>query len=569
MRDYPALVPSAAPISKKIVFFGVVVLCLAFAGWLHATDANQAGTQAGIFDIRANFANWVAQGALWGGGLIIMALWVSLVWVTAKLYGSIGSYLLPIWDITSSKSATFMGSPLPGYMCINSQWASVVTSFGHVFYVLAAVLVFVIVAADTLKLALSNEDGTRVFAGFGYSFFALMLFPYLYTGVLLLANIAAQLVQNATTATFHNTPTTLLNALSNASLFTSMDTATRAKLGVAGTTATGATVMPSGDALWNMLTVKTGNAWNEAAGYVFQSIETFISRIVEIILCVMALLEILALFMLKGAQFAGLIINYFLGIIACAFLASPATRPYFFKWLRAFIELAFWGFVWGILLYSTWLIANLASDLRGFDGTVVGTFLFPFLIFGTLKKFREVAGIVGGFAVTGAIAAGVGLAMEKGFNSHAGGTAKIGGAAMDKGASWGAQAIGAVTDKASYAAMAIPGANAGVAAAKGIQYAGAAAKAVMHTQGAMGQAFGGMANPKGKGPQDSYKPQPGIAGAGPAPAAKMSHAAKAVNAFTSVPNKVAAQKQDHQDERARRSRTGPDKYDGPVDGRKW
>jgi hypothetical protein len=495
-------------IKRKVVIAGLVVLCLAFTGWLRADSAaDDSATFLGA--IAKNFANWVAQGALWGVSISIFALWIALTWTVVKLYTVVGDYILPTWDITSGTGGTFMGQNLPAFMCIDPYWAHVITNLGSIFYLLAATLVFVLVAADGLKIAVNNEDGSRVFANFGFAFVTMVLFPYLYTGIILLANEMTLMIHNYTTAWFPTNAVSILNALTKASIFGTMDSATQAKIGVGSNTGliiSGSPLgandqMPNLQDLWSALFSPKGNAWDATGGYVTSTIEMFISRIIQIVLCVMALVEIIALFLLKGAQIAGMVINYFLGIIACAMLASPKTRPIFFQWLKAFIEISFWGFIWSLLFLATWLIVSICNGLKGFDGAVIGSFLFPMLLFGTLKKFREVAGIISGFAVTGVIASGVGKAMESGFNSQSKGTGQMTGQAMQSGGQWGSKMIGAVTDKASAAAMSIPGV--GTAAAFAIQAGGRTLQAAAGTTAAAGKAMSGMSQPTGKGPMAS------------------------------------------------------------------
>jgi hypothetical protein len=498
---------------RRAVFILVTLLCLAWAGWLEADDRAQTATVGALGGIAQNFANWVAQGLLWGSSIILLTLWVGLTWTVLKLYAVIGDYILPVWDVSSARSSGFLGSPLPDFMGIDPGWAHRVTQLGSVFFVIAATLVFLVVVADLLKATLGNEDASRAFLGFGYAFVAMILFPFLYTGIILLANEMTLLVHNYTVDPANGFPdnaASIFSALTKASIFGTMDPATQARLqlgnggGLGGVSLAAGANMPSLDSLWALLFNPSGNAWNTAGQYVTGSIELFISRLIQIILCVMALVEIIALLLLKGAQVAGMILNYYLGIIACSMLASPRTRPIFFHWLKAFIELCFWGFLWSLLFIATWLIVGVASSLQGFDGTLVGSFLFPMLLFGTLKKFREVAGILSAFAVTGAIATGVGRSLESGFRRHTEVAGNAAASAVRAGGHWGSAALGAVADKASFAAIGLPGV--GPALALGIQ-SGAVLGQALHSTGsqAVDKGLSGLSQPKGQGAIDLLK----------------------------------------------------------------
>ncbi|HTB22613.1 MAG TPA: hypothetical protein VK914_07905 [bacterium] len=495
---------------RRLHFVLALLLCLALTGWLRATAETDQATASGIGNIFANFAQFVTQGVVFGFSGIILIIWIAATWTVLKLYVVIGNYILPVWDVTSGQGATFAGQSLPSFMCVDPGWASNVTTLGSVFFCVAVVLTFVVISGDSLKVALANEDGTRLFAGFGYAFGAMVLYPYLYTGVILLANEMTLLVHNYTTQ-FPQSATSILSALTQTSVFGTMSPATQQQIGVGtinvvsptGTLTSGNTLDPQ--TLWNGLfgvnnNVSAGSIWTTAATYVTSSIEMCVSRLIQIVLCVMGIFELVALLLMKGAQVAGLVVNYYLGILACAMLASPGTRPIFFQWLKSFVELCFWGFIWAILLLATWLIVGVCNSLQGLDGTLVGAFLFPMLLFGTLKKFREVAGIIGGFAVTGAIAAGVGRALESGFKEHQQTGVVAVGKGMEHGGNFGAKAIGGVTDAASRAALVVPGV--GSVAAGGIKAVGAAAQVGARATALAGHTLSGLAQPRGRGPAD-------------------------------------------------------------------
>jgi len=493
---------------RRLAFALALLFCLALTGWLRATAETDQATASGISGIFTNFAQFVAQGAVFGFSGIILIIWIAATWTVLKLYVVIGNYILPVWDVTSGQGATFAGQSLPAFMCIDPGWASNVTTLGSVFYCVAVVLTFVVVSGDSLKVALANEDGTRLFAGFGYAFGTMVLYPYLYTGIILLANEMTLLVHNYTTQ-FPQSATSILSALTQTSVFGTMDAATQQQIGVGtinvvsptGTLTSGNTLDPQ--TLWNGLfgannNVSAGSIWTTAATYVTSSIEMCVSRLIQIVLCVMGIFELVALLLMKGAQVAGLLVNYYLGILACALLASPRTRPVFFQWLKSFVELCFWGFLWALLLLATWLIVGVCNSLQGLDGTLVGAFLFPMLLFGTLKKFREVAGIISGFAVTGVIAAGVGRALESGFREHQQTGVVAVGKSMEHGGKFGSKAIGAVTDRASAAALVLPGV--GPAAAGGIKAVGGAAQVGARATARAGYILSGLAQPRGHGP---------------------------------------------------------------------
>jgi hypothetical protein len=492
-------------------FLGLASLCLV-AAWARADSRSEDVTAAGMGSLLTNFSNWVAQGMLWGFSSLVLVLWLVLSWAVVKLYMAIGDYILPLWDFTSAHGATLFQQALPDYMCVNPRTAEIMQVMGWFFFAVSSLLTFVVASGDMLKASLADEDGQRVLAGFFYAFGVMLIYPWLYTGVILLANDLTVLTHNLVNAYFQPNATTITTALLQTSVFGSMDSATQAQIGVGSLpvqTTTGLTYLNpqyvvNPTTLFSQAFSSKGNVWNLAATFVNSSPEMFISRLIQIVLCVMGLFELLMLLMLKGAQVAGVLINYFLGILAIAMLASPRTRPIFFQWFRHFIELCLWGFIWALLLLATWVILSAVADLRGFSGVLIGTFLFPFLLFGTLKKFVEVAGIISGFAVTGALATAVGRAVGSGFNQHREAGLVGAGAAMKVGTAWGSQAVGLVADKASHLALAVPGV--GVPAAMGIQAAGKAGSALVKATGKAGQlAATGLQQPKGQNVADGIR----------------------------------------------------------------
>jgi len=525
--------PQASGRTRWAWFFAVALLCL-FAAWAHADSRSEDVTAQGVGSLLTNFSNWVCQGMLWGFSSILLILWLALSWAVVKLYMAIGDYILPLWDFTSAHGATIFQQQLPDFMCVNPRTAQIMQVMGWFFFCVSAMLTFVVASGDTLKAALTDEDGQRVIAGFVYAFGVMLIYPWLYTGVILLANDLTILTHNLVDAYFKPDAKSIAQALFQTSVFGSMDAATQAKIGVgslpvqmsygAGYIDPQHIVNP--DDLFAMAFSSKGNVWNLAATYVNSSPEMFVSRLIQIVLCIMGLLELLMLLMLKGAQVAGVLINYFLGILAIAMLAAPRTRPMFFQWLRHFIELCLWGFIWALLLLATWVILSAVADLRGFNGVLIGAFLFPFLLFGTLKKFVEVAGIISGFAVTGALATAVGRAVGSGFNQHREAGLAGAGAAMNVGSAWGSKAVGLVADKASHLALAVPGV--GPAAAYGIQAAGKVGAATIRAGGAAAKmAASGLQQPKGQNIADGIRAASRWAGGGAAAIANPSATAQA------------------------------------------
>ena|GEM_PF-4492272 len=492
-------------------FLALAALCL-LAAWARADSHSEDVTAQGMGSLLTNFSNWVCQGMLWGFSSVVLVLWLALSWAVIKLYMAIGDYILPLWDFTSAQGATIFQQHLPDFMCVDARTGQVMQVMGWFFFAVSVMLTFVVASGDMLKTALSDEDGQRVVAGFVYAFGLMLIYPWLYTGIILLANNLTVLTHNLVDAYFKPDSTTIATTLLRASVFGSMDAATQAKLGVGSLPVQLASgpgyidpqhVVDPND-LFSMAFSANGNVWKLAATYVNSSPEMFMSRLIQIVLCIAALLEILAVLMLKGMQVSGVVINYFLGILAIAMVASPSTRPMFFQWLRHFIELCLWGFIWALLILATWVILGAAFGLKGFNGVMVGSFLFVFLLFGTLYAFVRVAGIIGGFAVTGAIATEIGRAVHSGFGQHREAGLAGAGAAMDAGSAWGSRAVGLVADKASYMALAVPGV--GTAAAYGIQAAGKVGAAAVRASGKVGQmAASGLQQPKGQNVADGIR----------------------------------------------------------------
>jgi hypothetical protein len=408
---------------RRWLLFGGVILAFAAVGALHADDNSQKMSYLTLASIRDQFANWVMQGMMWGTSAVVLALWTMLTWGVLHLYQAIGDYLLPIWDFTmSNQHATFLGASIQPWMGVSPYFAQKVTGLGHFFYAISMTVVFLVVVGDAVKVAVNNEDGTRIFAGFGFAVLGMMVFPYLYTGTILLANNLAEAVSYYfKSSNLPQSPVQILSYLTKASFFGTMDAQTQQSIGTGVTNMTGTVAnVPAAGAnidlsqTWQQMfgSAQSGaSMWTAVATYVNPSPEIFMSRILQIIFCIMGLFEIVALLLLKGAQVAGIVINYYLGILACAMLASPSTRRIFFKWLEEFVKLCMWGFIWALLILVTWFLVGAAQTLTNWAGLLVGAFLFPALLFGALKKWREVSGIVGNWGIGGALVSAVGGAL--------------------------------------------------------------------------------------------------------------------------------------------------------------
>jgi hypothetical protein len=491
-----------------------LMICLITANCYGDETQNTAATAsntAGLPTLINNFANWTAYGFLMGVSAVVFVLWIVLSWAVLKLYGALGTYILPIWDFSSGPGTQLFGQPVPQFQCVDPNTASTIGNIGFVFFCVATVLIFVIVSMDAVKVSLSGEDAHRLAYGFSASFAGLLLFPWIYTGLITFGNITAQMVQSQTTSHFSTNSLGIARSLYQVSIFGTMDSNTQANLGVGANSGLVAAVPGNSivdpNAMFSQLFSTNGSMWNMVQVYVAASPEMYVSRLVQIVFCLMTLIEIVMIFMLKGAQVAGIVINYFLGILACSLLASPKTRPMFWQWFKNFLELCLWGFVWALLLMATWITLSAlgSSGLTGFDNmTPIGFFLLPFILFGTIKKFTEVASILSGISVSGHIATNVGKALHHGFTQGAPMGADLVSGSAKTGAKISSKWIGSIADRASSLALAVPGIGQG--AAYTIQIAGNALGEGAKISAIMGGAMAhGTLQPSGRKVSDGIR----------------------------------------------------------------
>jgi hypothetical protein len=144
-----------------------------------------------------------------------------------------------------------------------------------------------------------------------------------------------------------------------------------------------------------------GMAIDYTQAYMTADLGMMVSRLLQIALGLWAMVEIVFLLVLKGSQVVAVVLNYFLGIVACAFLANDRTEQIFWSWMKTHITVCLWSLMWALLILVMHIIALGANSLKGMDGiTQIGAFLFPFILYGAFRKFHEVSDLANSLAAT-------------------------------------------------------------------------------------------------------------------------------------------------------------------------
>ena len=515
------------------------LLLLGFAGSIWA-DNSQAAT---VSAVNANNASWwqKAVNSMTGNMLYAMVaymemglyiLWLLVTWAVVKLYSGIGTYLIPIWDFSNGTSffnfSIVSEQSAWGVSAVPPVASQLLWSMVPWLLAFCGILMFGLGALSIPKNLFTNRDPLSGMGGLVWAAGLLVAYPLIYSVPINIGNILGRQFYNTSQANYAQltstqqgaVPTGLFDSLVASSLFPGdnlggSSNATPAQLVAAGVgTAVGVSTTSTISSTSQLSTAFTSlssdmdpngggiaSAWDIAKNNMMVNIELQASRCIQIILGIMAMIGLVGLLILKGTQIVAMILNFYLGWIACALFVHPATRGIFYSWLKAHITLCLWGLIWALIIFVMYIVAAASSGMHGMAQQLgalpgvfanVGIFLMPFMLFGAIHMLKNVKDLANTLAVTSDVAhqahvAVVG-ALKTGMDPQTGVTKHLGdakGHVAGKG-SLGAKAgnlassafqsgMGKITAGASKAAMAIPGV--GMAVAGGIQMAGMAAKA--------------------------------------------------------------------------------------------
>lgn len=391
--------------------------------------------------------------------------WLAVTWAVVRLYSGIGTYLIPIWDFSNGlgffqagegAALAVVGVPPAAAQLLQSMVPWILSLCGLLMFGLAA-----------LAIPKSVREGKEPFEAAGAMAFAaglMVAFPLLYSVPIHLGNFLAREFYESSHGAYmagtgqgvDSSPPGLFDVLLQGSIFP-QDTqgtglvATPANTAnpVAGTFLTNGLASPPAAALGasGLVAPAVSNtsqlssafagliqelapggdasvAWATAKQAVMVDLEMQASRFVQVILGFMAIVALVGLLMLKGGQIVALVLNYYLGWIACALYVHPSTRPVFGAWLKGHLQLCLWGLLWAFLIFIMDIIVVASQGLQGMvqqagaaQGVFlsVGMFMMPFMLFAAIHKFKRVSEFADALSATGRIASGAGASVHAAF----------------------------------------------------------------------------------------------------------------------------------------------------------
>lgn len=490
--------------------------------------------------------------------------WLVVTWIVIQLYSLIGTYIIPIWDFSNGSGFfnTATEASAWGVTCVPPAAANLLMSIVPMLLGVCAIAMFGGAALAAPKSLLDGREPFDSAAGLIWGVSLIVFYPLMYSVPIQLGNLLGRDVYQAGATAFSNSSggqNGLFDALLTTSLFpnavataspsgTIVQSVNSSGLSVSSlvSQALGNSVSNLANTASNALTFGNnsvsqtaqlqtsfsnemneifsgqgtiGTAITNAGQGIGLAIILFASRAIQIVLGIWGIIELVGILILKGGQTVAFIINFYLGWIACALYAFPGTRAVFWGWLKAHLGLCLWGLIWALLIFAMDIIVLAGNNLQGMSTNTssgimvmpgvpmafagVGLFLMPFILFGGIHKFKEVAALATGLTSTSQLAKSIGSSVRGSFNT--GVAALVEGnfpgavsSSAQKGSMGGAlgrpmsnttmawsKGMQAVAAKASVALNAVPGVGpmagaalkAGASAAGGaMQAAGAAAK---------------------------------------------------------------------------------------------
>jgi hypothetical protein len=509
----------------------LILLCLSALAWADS-GASAAQVQqivstsdqgwltkftTGVFDnMLYALTAWLETG--------LYVVWLAVTWAVVRLYSGIGTYLIPIWDFSNG-----LGFFQPGegaalaVVSVPPAAAQLLQSMVPWILSLCGLLMF---GLGALAIPQSVRDGREPFEAGGALALAaglMVAFPLLYSVPIHVGNFLGREFYESSHGAYmaasgqglNSSPPGLFDVLLAGSVFP-QDTQAATSAIVAGgagnvgplasgltstATALGAAGMatqPVNDtsqlsAAFGVLTQEfapggdASVAWATAKQAMMVDLEMQASRFIQVILGFMAIIALVGLLMLKGGQIVALVLNYYLGWIACALYVHPSTRPVFGVWLKGHLQLCLWGLLWAFLIFIMDIIVVASQGLQGMVQQAggptgaflsVGMFMMPFMLFAAIHKFKQVAEIADALSATGRMAANAGASVHAAFvegqeripvgiasNAAGGSVHGMAGDAADRmGAAFGA-GMEKVAAAASKAVAVVPGVGPAAAAA--------------------------------------------------------------------------------------------------------
>jgi len=531
------------PALKRLFLIGLtIVACVPVAGRLFASSGVTATqVQQTVSNNNSWLVNEIAGNLLYAIAswfeIGLYLIWLVVTWCVIELYTLIGTYIIPIWDF--SNGAGFFSLPTEvsawSVVCVPAQASTLLWSVVPWLLGVCGLGIVTGAAIAIPRASLAGREPFEAVGGLVWATSLIVVFPLLYSVPIHVGNIIARGFYEVAAANVSSSTSGqngLFNALLTNSLFPS--SANTVSLGsplsvaslansVGGTnlSSLASTVSFGGNSVSQTAQIENtftsmmnsmygGNGTIQlSTNYALQGmstiLETYASRMIQIVLGIWGIVELIGVLVIKGGQVIAMILNFYLGWIACALYAFPETRAVFWGWLKAHTTLCLWGLIWALLIFIMNVIVAAGNGLQGMttDATGVmifqgvGLFLMPFILFGGIHKFKQIASIAGGLASTSQLAQAVGGAVSQGLkgglNQIKDGSfpgpvmkgaqwgsagAKAGGGLMDMSSMWG-KGMASVANTASKALNVVPGVGpmAGAAVKAGASMGSSAANA--------------------------------------------------------------------------------------------
>lgn len=435
----------------------LIVLCAASAAKAAGASAAQVQQIVSNSDRSwlSSFVNSVFNNMLYALTawleMMLYLCWVVITWAVVRLYSGIGTYLIPIWDF-SNGLGFFHNGENAAYAVVSAPQAAAVLLQSMVPWILSlcGLLMFGLAALAIPKSLREGREPFEAVGGLALAAGFMVAFPLLYSVPIHIGNFLGREFYQASHEKYltdsgvgaEGAPPSLFSVLVNGSVFPNSSAnlvpsaAALAARGYPPTSPYNGSMMiglSNTSQLESAFQELSGQlsqggdaslAWATAKEAVMYDLEMQASRFIQVILGFMALIALVGLLMLKGGQIVALVLNYYLGWIACALYVHPSTRPIFGLWLKNHIRLCLWGLLWAFLIFIMDIVVVASQGLPGmvqqagaapgvFMG--VGMFLMPFILFASMHKFKQVGELTDSLTATGKIATQAGTSVHQAF----------------------------------------------------------------------------------------------------------------------------------------------------------
>ncbi len=323
-------------------------------------------------------------------------LWtVELVWAVSQLYVRVGSWIIPIYDFTQAS----------GNLGVGPEAVQGTKNLLVFIYGLAIIFIAFLTQLSLMRESLENRGPERSFINLGVAIAVLLFIQPIYSNTIWIIDSSAKHIYQTMQASLQNGQTNgfsddLAKAIFSANILKESYYTSNSDKGQS----LEQEPMASPDSVWTF--------WNDPTkgeqtlqNYFMNSPAAFFSKIIQLCLAIFGVIGIICLLVAKGFQIVAIWIFLPLGVLSCAFLANDSTKGVFYSWLKGFIGVCSWSFLWALLIYGLHVLAHAAQYMNGWSNNfALGSVLFPFVVFGAIWKLKNISHFYDSLAHTGHVA---------------------------------------------------------------------------------------------------------------------------------------------------------------------